>query len=285
MGLLGIGGSKSSANSRTDSFSFDNLDSFGFDFGTDSSRSRSGSFGRSRDSLANADVFADLFSGASASAAGIDTGGITSAANQLFSSGGGFLDTLRGGGAGAEFMQNRLASDSGLADQQIGALGSDIGTFLNETVNPAITARGVAASTLGGSRTGVARGVAGGKAVDAFSKGAVDIRAREQAARDAIAGNLATNEAGRSTAGLGSLAGLFGLAESGAMADLSPFAALSSILGQQTVLGESDSGSSALADSFGLNFGTSSTTGRAGSESHSRSKSTGKSFNFGFGGK
>lgn len=275
MGLFGIGGSKSSSSSV--SSSFDNLDSFGFNFARDSSSSRGGS--SSSQSVAFQDVFSKLFRGASGAAAGVDTSSISNAANLLFGQGGGFLEELGGGGAGARFLEERLARGDELADQEIAGLESDIGRFLSETANPAITAGGVAAGTLGGSRGEVQRGIATRGATEAFTRGATDIRARHRGELDAAATALAGDETARGLGGLGALPGLFGLAESGALADLSPFAALSSILGGPTVLTESES--SQLAEALGLQIGADKTTGRAGSSS--RSSSSSASFNFGMG--
>lgn len=275
MGLLDIGGSKSESSSRSQSTSFDNLDSFGFNFGAQGSESGGGSTSR----IAFEDVFAQLFGGASGAAAGIDTGAITGAANSLFSSGAGFLDTLTGGGAGAGHLEDRLARGGQFADDQIDLLGEDISKFLAEDVNPAITAGGVNAMTLGGSRGDLQRGLASEAALKEFSRGSLNIRRNEQSALDKIATDLAADEQGRNLGALGMLPGLFGLAESGAMANLSPFAALSQILGGPTVLQDSNQ----FASSFGFDFGEDRTTGRAGSQSTSRSDSESGSFNLGFG--
>lgn len=286
MGLLGFGGSKSKSSSSSVSSSFDNLDSFGFNFGqtgSDSlSTSRSGSTSRSR--IAFEDIFQNLFSGASATAAGIDTGALSGAANLLFSSGGGFLDNLRGGGAGADYLENELSRSSSLVDEQIGALSGDLGKFLNETILPGIKSSGVQAGTLGGGRGEVAKGIASEGLISEFAKGSTNIRLAERARLSGIANDLAANELARSTSGLSALPGLFDLASGGTMASLSPLLALSQILGGPTVLSDSDSSSfsDSLASSFGLDFGLDSTTGRAGSSSRSSSSSSSKSFNLGF---
>lgn len=294
MGLFKFGGSKSSSSSSSFSRSFDNLDRFAF--GTDRSTSRSRSGGRSFDRsgsqtsqrVAFEDVFADLFAGASDAAGGIDTGNLAGAANLLFTSGGDIIDSLQDGGAGADFISNRLADD-GLVDEQIGLLGDDLARFLAEDVNPAITSGGVVASTLGGSRGEVQRGIETGRAAEAFARGAADIRMADQAQRDNLATSLMTSEAGRNATALDGLGEVFGLAEAGAMADLSPFAALANVLGPQLALtesssfgaGESVDFSEALADAFGFNIDQ--TTGRAGSMSRSSSRSSGRSARFGFG--
>jgi len=282
MGLFDFGGSKTRSQSTSRSSSFDNLDSSAFNFGVDASSSVAGSQGRTSSRVAFEDVFAQLFGGASGAAGAINTGALTETANMLFSGGSSFLAGLQDGGAGANFLEDRLASRDGLADEQIGLLGDDISRFLAEDVNPAITSGGVAAGTLGGSRGEVQRGIASRGATEAFARGATDIRANEQAARDLIAQMLAGDETNRFTQGIGALPGLFGLAESGQFAGLSPFAALSQILGGPTVLTDSESSSSSLAESLGLNVGGSQSTGRAGSQSSSDSTSKTDSFSFGF---
>jgi len=286
MSLLGIGGSRSSSSSRSDSSSFDNLDQFGFNVGVQGSTNVSGSQsgGTSRDSIAFEDLFAQLFGGASAAAAGINTGGLTSAANSLFSSGGGFLDSLSGGGAGGDYLRERVAGGDRLASEQIDLLGGDIQKFLNESVLPGIKSSGISASTFGGSRGDVAKGIAGEGALREFSRGAQSIRQDQQNSLDTIAQALLSSNNQAANIGLGSLEGLFGLAQGGALADLSPFMALAEILGGPTVLNESNNQatSSALAESFGFDIGSDTTTGRAGSQSTSRSRSSSSSFNLGF---
>jgi hypothetical protein len=279
MGLFGIGGSTSKSRSSSEASSFDNLDAFGFNFARDVSSSRGGS--SSSQSIAFQDVFSKLFGGASGAAAGVDTSSISNAANLLFGKGGGFLEELGGGGAGARFLEDRLAGGDELANEEIGLLESDIGRFLSETANPAITAGGVSAGTFGGSRGEVQRGIATRGATEAFARGATDIRARHRGETDRLATALAGDETARNATGLGALPGLFGLAEGGALADLSPFAALSQILGGPTVLSESES--SQLAEALATQFGLDRTTGRAASRSTSSSSSSAKSFNLGFG--
>jgi hypothetical protein len=279
MGLFGIGGSTSKQRSESSSSSFDNLDAFGFNFARDTSSSRGGS--SSSQSIAFQDVFSKLFGGASGAAAGVDTSSISNAASLLFGKGGDFLEELGGGGVGARFLEDRLAGSDELADQEIAGLESDIGRFLSETANPAITAGGVSAGTFGGTRGEVQRGIATRGATEAFTRGATDIRARHRGETDALATALAGDETARNVSGLESLPGLFGLAEGGELAGLSPFAALSQIIGGPTVLTESES--SQLAEALATQFGLDRTTGRAASRSTSSSSSSAKSFNLGFG--
>jgi hypothetical protein len=171
---FGIGASQQSSqsSSSSSSSSFDNLDAFGVDVGGSTSRQGSSS----RDSIAFEDLFTQLFGGASATAGGINTGATTSAANLLFGSGQDFITGLAEGGAGAAFLEDRLARSDELVDAELGILEEDIGRFLSETVNPSIKTSGVQAGTLGGGRGEVQRGIASRGATEAFARGAADIR-------------------------------------------------------------------------------------------------------------
>lgn len=300
MGLFSFGGSTSRSSSRSRSSSFDNLDASSFDFGFDTSSSRSESGGRStsfdrgRSSqrIAFEEVFASLFGGASGAAGRVagQTGNITNAANMLFSAGGGIIDELRGGGVGAEYLEERIAGADNLADQQVEQLGGDLSRFLSEDVRGAITSSGVSAGTLGGSRGEVQAGIAERGAAEAFVRGSTDIRSRSRASTDQLAQALMASEADRGSTALGALPGLLGLAEGGVMAELSPFLALSQILGPQVALTESESiggseseqFSTALAEALGLNIGGSTTRGRAASQSASDSSSSSRSLSLGF---
>ena len=268
---MAFGFERSRQRSRSESSSFDNLDQIGFDLARDESRSESGSTQR----IAFQNIFQNLFGGASATAAGIDTSGLSGAANMLFGAGSGFLADLQDD-AGTRFLEGRLAGGDSLASERIDLLQEDIGRFLTETVNPAIASRGVQANTLGGGRGEVARGIAAEGATREFARGALDIRQAEQEALDAIAGQVSGDAIARTGTAVNALPGLFGLAEAGTMASLSPFAALASILGGPTVLTESSS----LAEALGLSLGFDQTTGRAASRAMSESE--GSSTRFGF---
>lgn len=292
---FGIGGSRSRSRSSSSSSSFDNLDQSSFDVGFDTSTSssrgggtsfdRSGS--RSSQRVAFEDAFANLFAQSFGAAGGIDTGRISGAASMLFNAGGNLISQLQDGGPGADYLETRLGQRDGLAEAQISQLGDDLAQFLAEDVNPAITSGGVQARTLGGSRGEVQKGIAERGAADAFVRGATDIRLADQAARDAIAGNLMSSQSDRLATSLSSLPQLFGLAEAGTMASMSPMLALAQILGPQMALtdsssfgeGGSEQFSEALAEAFGYNIGGSRTTGRAGSRSSSSSSSSSRSFN------
>ena len=275
MGLFGFGASTSKQSSESQSSSFDNQDSFGFDFGQ--SGSVSGGRSQSQSRVAFEDLFAQLFGGSASAAAGVNTGSITQAANSLFSSGAQFLEGL-GGDAGSEFLTDRISGIDKIADQQVEQLGSDLERFLGENVARGITAGGVQAGTLGGGRGEVQSGIAERGAAEAFIKGATGIRANSRAEQDAIAQFLAGQAGTNAQTGINALPGLFELSQGGALAGLTPFMMLSQIFGGPTVL--QDSESEQFGESFGLDFGAQASTGRAGSQSTSSSSGSSKSFSF-----
>lgn len=258
MGLASLGFDKSKTTST--SSSFDNLDQWGLNVGGSES---------SQD-IAFRDIFQNLFSGAAATAAGIDTGALTGAANLLFSSGSGFLDTLQGGGPGADYLKSQLDESGSLVNEQLQLLQSDLGEFLNEQVLPGIKSAGVETMGLGGGRDQVARGIAGKGAIQEFTRGALGIRQGERDRMAGIAQTLQQNQTAAATSALQNLPQLYGLAEAGSSSALSPFERLAAILGGPTVLGESSS----------FDFGYDSTIGRAGSQSSTVSKKSG--FKIGF---
>ena len=276
---FGFGGGTSKSSSESSSSSFDNLDQVGISVGEQGSVT--GGQATSTQTIAFEDLFTQLFGGSAAAAAGINTGAITSAANNLFSGGVSFLDSL-GGDAGSGYIQNQITGANDLADQQVDQLSEDVARFLGEDI-AGIDSRGVAAGTLGGSRGELQRGVAEGERAREFMRGATGIRQGAQDRTDSLAQFLAGQSTTNAGLGLSALPGLLGLQETGTMAGLSPFLALSQIYGGPTALTESQS--SDFGSSYGRNFGFDQTTGRAASQSSSSSTSTSKNFNIGFGGK
>lgn len=245
-----------------------------FNFGTNKSSSQSSSYGynssfsdslsqaQSQQRIAFEDIFRELYTGASGAAgkAAEMLPLFQGQAADLYSSGVGFLDKL-GVGAGEDYLQSRLTSTE-TRDQQLGALKTGLGELFRDEINPAITSRAVAGGTLGGGRQGVAQGVAAGKLGTAYTKGAADIFASDQAAKDAAAGTLIS---GRNTAagiGLSSLPSLFSVAEGGLNAASLPYATLAGILGGPTVLGSSSEVAAALSRAFGEDFSSSSSKGK-----------------------
>jgi hypothetical protein len=264
-----FGGSKNSSSSRGDSSSVD----FGSSTSVSGGESVAGS--DSSQSIAFEDVFARLFGGAENAAAGLDPSMLSNAANQLFSGGLGFLDSLSGG-AGSDFLSARVSGESPVLGEQIGALGEDIGKFFTEQILPGISSESIAGGSLGGGRQGVAEGIAGGEAARQFSQGATALRSSDIAARDAAAATLGEQRIAAAGTGLSQLGSLAGIADFGFGADLAPFDRLSAILGGPTVLGESSSFSSAedFARAFSSSFGASRST--------TSSQSKGKAAKIGF---
>lgn len=280
-----LGGSKSKSSSEQASLSYGYSGSQSESDARQSSlgTSRSTSFGVSGQDLAFKDLFARLYSGASATAGAISGDPVKSAADMLFSGGMGFLDQLQGGAAG-DYLQQRVAGGSPLLDEQIGALGEDLGRFYREELNPALTSEAVGGGALGGGRQGVAQGRAAAAVAQEFQRGATALRSGDIAARDAAARDLMAQRTGAAGVGLSSLSGLLGLSQAGNMANLAPFQALSAILGGPTVLTQAESGSlaeslstseavsRAIAESFGEDF----------SASYGKSTSKSKSGSIGF---
>lgn len=272
---FGFGGGKSSS------------ESFGFSRSRDEARSgsvsggvsTSGGTSTSRQALAFEDVFARLFGGAEGAAAGLDPSLLTESANQLFSGGTRFLDQLAEGGPERAHLEGRISGESPVLDEQISALGEDIGQFFREEINPAITSEAVAGGALGGGRQGVAQGRAGAAAGREFQRGATALRAGDIAARDAAAATLGQQRTQAAGVGLGGLAGVQGIAEAGFGAELAPYQALASILGPQTVLTQAESQESAEARDFASAF--SEAFGFSESEQRSRSKSSNFGLDFG----
>jgi hypothetical protein len=276
MGLLsGLSGSKSKSSSTSNAYGYSGADSLSTALG--GSSSLSGGQSQSYQDLAFADLFANLY-GDAAGAAGRSAQlvpGLQTQAGQLFSGGVGFLDQL-GGGPGAEYLEGRI-SGPGLADEQIGMLGEDLGRFMREELNPAIASRGVATGTLGGGRQGVAEGRAAEGLQREFTRGALEIRGNEQAQRDALAAQAAGIRQQGAGAGLAALPGMYGLAEAGAMAEMSPYQALAQIMGGPTTL--TTSGSSQFGESQAFNIAEA--ISQSFAEDWATSLSKGKSSSFG----
>lgn len=268
--MFGIGGSssRSVSNSNAYGYSVEGSES------SSDSLGQSTSSGRSFTDVAFKDLFADLYSkaGGAASRVAAAAPGLTDQANMLFSGGLGFLDQI-GGGAGADYLEGRVGGSSPVLDDQIDLLGEDLGRFFSEDLNPAITGKGVAGGTLGGSRQGVAQGRAAEAVTREFRRGATDLRARDIAARDSAATTLVGNRTEGAAVGLNGLSGLLGIAQGGFGAELAPWQALASIMGGPVTLGGSEQSADAfdIARSIASSFGAS--EDRATSSSSSKTKS------------
>lgn len=279
--MFSFGGSKSRSSSS--SLDYGVQQSFSDSLSQAASQSTSGgsssSFSTQR--IANAGILEQLYRGALGAVP--DAGLFQGQAAQLFEGGLSVLDRL-GVGAGQDYLQSRLEGESPVLNEQIDALGSDLGRFFREELNPAITAKAVAGGTVGGGRQGVAQG----RAIDAvgreFQRGATELRARDIASRDAAAGTLMAGRTAAAGTALGAIPGLLGTAEAGFSSNLAPYAALAQIIGGPTVLSEAGSESSqfgqsssesiaqAISEMFGFNYGTSQSSSKSGS------------FSFGIGG-
>ncbi len=214
-----------------------------FGIGGSSSSSQSSS----SQSVFQSDIFAQLFSGASNVAGGIDTAGLTDAANQLFTSGSGFLESLQEQSAGTdvsgEFLSSRVSGEGGFVDENIAALGEDLGQFFNEQLLPGITSEAVGGGQLGGGRQGVAQGKAIESVGREFRRGSLEIRNQDLRERSDAARTLSAQKLSASQAGLTGVKTQFDLANAATLTPFSPFLTLAQILGSPTVLGESQSSS------------------------------------------
>lgn len=182
-----------------------------------SSQTSSSSSSRSSQDVFLADLYSQLFGGASDAAAGIDTSGLTDAANMLFNTGGDFLGLLEGAGGGSspDFAGapvsargvDNISVPGSTVEAEIAQLEGDLGRFFSEQINPAITDTAIQGRALGGGRQGVAQGLAAEGVAGEFARGATDIRSRDIDRRLAVAErNQATSLAG---AGLELEAGKF----------------------------------------------------------------------------
>ncbi len=139
---------------RSNSMSESGGSSMGRSMGRTGSQGTSGS----TSGVFGADAFSQLYGGALDAASSIDPALATQRNNQLFTGGASIIEQLSGGGAGDDYLTRRLSGDNNdVLNAQIDAVGSDLGRFLNEQLNPAITGSAVASGQLGGGRQGVAQ--------------------------------------------------------------------------------------------------------------------------------
>ncbi len=252
---FGFGGSTSVSSSQSNSYDRSQSDSISGGYSEAGANER----------VAFEDIFARMFGGAEGAAGGLDPSLLTGAANELFSSGMGFMQGI-GGDAGSGYLQDRLGGNEVL-QEQIDLLGEDLGNFFSEELNPAITSEAVGGGQLGGGRQGVAQGAAMREVGDQFTRGATALRAGDIASRDAAAGTLAQNAISGASVGLSGAPGLMGVADAGFSAGMAPYERLAAILGGPTTLGSSSSSSAdfarAWSDSFGVSSASSTSRGRS----------------------
>lgn len=237
-GSLGGGRSSSSQTASSSGFS--------------QSESQSQQIGQSQQNIAFENMFADLYGNASGAAERTATNAsqLTRAAEQLFTGGNRFLDSL-GDDVGTEYLENRLSSSNPVLEDQVAQLREDTGRLFREELNPAITARAVGGGTLGGGRQGVAQGLAAESAARTFTQGATALRAGDIAQRDAAAQSVAQNSVQSAATGLGALPSLLSLLQSGNNAELDVYSRLGSILGGPTTLTSSDSLAQSISRAYG----------------------------------
>lgn len=253
-GSLGGGQSRSSQNSQSSGYQ------------TSQQSSTSQSQAQSSESIAYADLYSQLYGNATgaASNAAANAGDLNTAAQQLFTGGTQYLQSL-GQDSGSQYLESRLSDDNEVLNEQIAQLQEDTGRLFSEELNPAITSRAVSGGTLGGGRQGVAQGLAAESAARTFTEGVTTLRSNDIAARDAAAQSVATNSLNAASTGLGSLSSLLDVLQTGSNAELDVYSSLSSILGGPTTLTESSSTSTAesLAQAYGEEQSTSSGRSRA----------------------
>lgn len=136
-------------------------------------------------------------------------------------------------------LQQQAGGNPALVNQQIGQLQADLGRSFRQEVLPGISRYAAGVGALGGSRQGVAEGIAAQGFADAFSRGATDIYSAEQQRRlqagTAGGGLLAQGLLG----GLSSLGGLFDVGLGQFTGGMAPLGLYSQILGAPTVLDKS----------------------------------------------
>jgi len=191
----------------------------------------------SQGTVFSADLLKRLYNSTLSAAGAIDPATATSRVNQLFTGGTNILDQL-GGGAGQDYLTKRLSGDnSDILNAQIDALGSDLGRFYTQNLNPAITGNAVAAGQLGGGRQGVAQGIATENVTREFATQAANLRAADVTNRDQAALGLINGTNASSATALGALPSLASLGSGASVLD--PLKAASSIFGAPTVTTES----------------------------------------------
>jgi len=186
--------------------------------------------------------FLDFTRNLGQSLTGLNTSGAQQFAGQaggnLFGMGMGMLPQL-GNNPFLQSLQAQAGGNPGLVNQQVEQLSSDLGRSFQQQVLPGISRYAGGVGALGGSRQGVAEGIAGQGFADAFSRGVTDIYSadalRSQQAATAGGGLLAQGLLG----GLSSMPGLFDTGLGQFTGGFAPLSIYSGILGAPTVLDRS----------------------------------------------
>jgi len=175
---------------------------------------------------------------------------------------------------GDQRFLNTLAERSQIgnpfAQQQIGQFGEDIGRFYREQLLPGIGAQSQMAGQLGGSRQGIAQGLAAQGVTQQFARGATQILNDSagqalQAAQAGMSGQLGQGMGLAQVGGIGnqagqglinSLAPLFNLGLAPYAAEFAPLMTLAGILGSPTVLSSQQSRGSGSGSGFKFGIGS-----------------------------
>jgi len=160
------------------------------------------------------------------------------AGGQLYGYGQQALDQL-GSNPFLSSLQQQAGGNQGLINQQVGQLGADLGRSFNQQVLPGIRRDATAVGALGGSRQGVAEGIAGQGFADAFGRGVTDIYSadaqRSQQAATAGGGLLAQGLLG----GMANMPGMFDVGMGQFTGGFAPLGMFAQMLGGPTVLDKS----------------------------------------------
>ena len=136
-------------------------------------------------------------------------------------------------------LQQRAQGGSPFLNQQIQGLGSDIGQFFQQQIMPGIASQAGQAGQFGGSRQGIASGMAGQDALRQFSQGATNLRQADYGQGLQAAGMLG----GLSNDYLGQMGNIYNLGMSPFSAQWMPLQNMANIIGNPTVLGSSQGSS------------------------------------------
>jgi len=168
----------------------------------------------------------------------------------LFGQGQGFLSTLQSNPF-LSALQQQAGGNPELLNAQIGQLGSDLGRSFQQQVLPGIRRDAGAVGALGGSRQGVAEGIAGQGFADAFSRGVTQLQTAD-AQRGLQAGIAGGGlQAQGALGGLSSLPGLFSTGMQQFTGGFAPLSLFNQIIGPPNNLNFAKSQSK----SFDIGFG------------------------------
>lgn len=176
---------------------------------------------------------------------------------------------IQGGGPGGDFLQGAIAQGNPFLNQQVQALGQQIGQQFQEQVLPGIRRNATSVGGLGGGRQGVAEGIAGRGSQQAFANQAANLGFQNFGQQLGAAGQLQQNalqggqlagqgvsqQLGSATAGLGSLGGLFNLGLAPFGAQFQPLQQQAGLVGGPTVLSEQQSQGQSSAFNVNAGFG------------------------------